>query len=334
MPAHSKTKIEVLEFKGISKPETMTSEFYEMTDEEDISHTRGFSGRAISDLTLPEVPPDHHGSHSMSHEDDFHPSDSLFLTYKKYLRQTPEEHYNAVHYSHEGVLPVDSSKLIPLSSNQSFFPSVPKRSNGSKSFHKVKKQKTTGEIVKHVNTTKLFLVDISIVERLLTLSFFDFFNLASDRIELKNEIGDSLPSLGLLKAGDHLIQINSIAVETVLKMLEPDFKEVFQGEANDALKQDFLVKFRQEVMLSDKEANTLIFHVERELKLGKICKLKGDEIDPETIHGVIEELGGFNAVDENKLWQNVREKLKMRFTTSSSHQLKSSYMYYFKGVLI
>ena len=72
----------------------------------------------------------------------------------------------------------------------------------------------------------------------------------------------------------------------------------------------------------------------RTLRVAKMSHLKGDLIDPEKLNEIVENLGGYDKINEKKLWQSVRERLGLQFTTSSSHQLKNSYINYFTGILI
>lgn len=76
------------------------------------------------------------------------------------------------------------------------------------------------------------------------------------------------------------------------------------------------------------------FLAKRTLMLAKMSHLKGELIDPEKLNETVEALGGYDIINEKKLWQSVRERMSLQFTTSSSHQIKTSYINYFQGVLL
>jgi hypothetical protein len=62
----------------------------------------------------------------------------------------------------------------------------------------------------------------------------------------------------------------------------------------------------------------------------RIHFLKGTRIDPDELHRAVIEKGGFEAVVNSKLWQQVRKRMNLPHTTSSSTQLRDVYLAYFQ----
>lgn len=256
----------------------------------------------FEELNLPEVP--HNRSNTSSSPEPIakeYRGEELFQTYKQFLTNNSSGLY--------GGLPAVSSNSNYSMDNGNVYgePRTKRRKGRGNEFNR--------SIEKSVVLSVRFDLNNEEMDRMTTWanesgSIESVFSINEQGKVLISSTKAPLRAFWKLMVGDELVRLNS------------------QPLSNPT------ISLIREVLSKPAAEIELIFKCHRLLKLSKMCHLKGDMIDPEKLNDTVESLGGYEKVNERKLWQSVRDRLNLQFTTSSSHQLKSSYISYFNGVLI